>query len=207
MFQFSIKENGNSEYCRHGITNHTQLLATGLISILAQCCVLPWVVVILSGQSGIVGGFGGKVKSYSFEWWILAVIILSAYLISLYMLKRFIDLCFSPFYIEKIIVSDDFLILQKKQIPLYTKSKSFNYDLLVKIIVQNDEVFSQKYFCLYPPPDKDFIKSYENEYRLCFIVHKSPPIIIDTLFNQEVQIILYDIQKRRNIVIVHEESK
>jgi hypothetical protein len=200
VFQFSIKENGNGEYYRHGIKNHTQLLATGLMSILAQCCILPWVIVILLGQPGIIGGLG-KVKPYSFEWWIHAVIVFSAYLISLYMLKRFIDLCFYPFYIEKIIVSDDSLILQKKQIPMYTKNKSFSYDLLVKVIVQNDEVFSQKYFCLYPPPDKDFIKSYENEYRLYFIVHKSPPIIIDTLFNQEVQIILHDIQKRRNIQI------
>jgi hypothetical protein len=202
VYQFSIKENGNSEYYRHGIKNHTQLLATGLMSILAQCCVLPWVIVILSVQPGIIGGFGGKeVKPYSFEWWSLAVIVLLAYLISLYMLKRFVDLCFSQFYFEKIIISNDSLILQKRQTLLSPKNTSFNFDLLVKIIVQNDEEFSQKYSFLYPPPDKDFITSYEKEYRLCFIVHKSPSIIIDTLFNQEVQMILHDIQKRRNIKI------
>jgi hypothetical protein len=126
VFQLSIKENGNSEYCRHGIKNLMQLLVTGLISILGQCCVLPWIVLILSGQSGIVGPLGNVKPVYSFEWWILAVIVFFAYLICLYILKRFIDLCFSPFYLEKIIVSDDSLILQKRQIPLYQKSKSFN---------------------------------------------------------------------------------
>jgi hypothetical protein len=204
VFQVSTKENDNSEYCRSGIKNSTQLLMTGLMVFLSQCCVLPWVIIILSCQQGIVGAWGNVKPLYSFEWWILAIIVLGAYLICLYMAKRFADLCFSLFYFEKIIVSNDFLILQKKQAPLYTKDISFKFDLLVKVLVQNDEVFSQKYSFLYPPPDKDFIKLYEKEYRICFIVHKSSSIVIDTLFIQEVQTILHDIQKRQDIKIEYE---
>ncbi|MDR2440898.1 MAG: hypothetical protein LBE12_16170 [Planctomycetaceae bacterium] len=204
VFQVSTKENGNNEYCRSGIKNPTQLLMTGLMIFMTQCCVLPWVIIILSCQPGIVGAWGNVKPLYSFEWWILAIIVLGSYLICLCMAKRFADLCFSQFYFEKIIVSNDSLILQKKQTPLYQKNMSFNFDLLVKVLVQNDEMFLQKYSFLYPPPDEYFIKSYEKEYRLCFIVHKSISIVIDTLFIQEVQTILHDLQKRQDIQIEYQ---
>ena len=177
-------------FSRTGLMLPKHILLTGFIALIGQCLVSPWLYILMMRPKEIVGTLSDLAPFRSIEWWLLFVIIIGCYGVCLYILKRFLCLCLLPFYSEKIGISATELIYEKRLCSILTHQRTLEILTLHKMTVSYDEVFKKKYADIYPVSDEDYMNSYGKEYRVQFWQNNSPVVCIDTLFEEEVQMIL-----------------
>jgi len=177
-------------FSRTGLILKKRVLSTGFMALLGQCCTLPWLFVIFTCQPGILGPLGYLTPLRSFQWWIIAACVIAAYLVCLCVLRKFLLLCLLPFSSEIIRFSPTAMFYEKRLLSVSICKITLVFAVLHNVTVVCDESFEKKYWCIYPVPDQNYISSYGKEYCVQFWSNKSLVVCIDTLFEDELHMIL-----------------
>jgi hypothetical protein len=190
-------------FSRSGVFRKYHLFLTGIMALASQCCILPWVIILITRSPGIKGPLGDVTPVFSVEWWILFVIILTIYPISLWILGMFFYISIIPFYQETIVISNSSLCVKKSFFSI-----PFIYNIVVWNNINNikicyDEKYQQKYYGIFPYPNEKTIQLYPQEYNILLSEKEYRYFFIHTIFIDEVNEIVNEIRSKNQGCVIN----
>jgi hypothetical protein len=193
---FSITNRPNEEVSliREGLYKPKHIIYTGLMALFMQFVLLPNVLVLLLAPQ-----YAQLIK-FSFTWWIFTPAVLFFYTGAIFVMIEFFQLLLLQFYTQKYDVSVDSIYTQKKGL-FFTRTKIVKLDKGILVKVKIDINYEIKYLFVYPPHGDDFMQSYGKEFSIWIYRNNKIPYIIDSLFQEEVDLFLQVIQNNSNIQI------
>jgi hypothetical protein len=209
---FPLENKGNDEVTliRKGLYKPKHIIFSGFMALLMQCVLLPILMILLwtafTGQP--TGDGSGKLIPFSVFWWIFAAIIPFLCGFNMIMLLQFFQLLSLPYYTHKYDVSIGSICSQRSSLGLLTtRAKNIELDKDIRVEIKIDAHYKNRFWTILPLQDKNFMQSYGKEFSVCIYRNNFLMCIIDSLFQEELDLFLNVVQRNNEIQIQNSTIK
>jgi hypothetical protein len=196
---FSLIDESDSGFIftRTGLCKPQNIICASLFSLLSLCVTVPWVIIVVTG---LPGKYGVIRPFYDLEWWFWASLVFCCFSIVLCIVFQASQLMLLPFYSRIYNIANGSICVQEKNL-FAVRTKNIKLDQNVRLEIKNDIEYKDKFPFMYPPLDNDFIKFYGKEFCINIYCNNKLKLIIDSLFQAEIEFFLQILKRNNEIQI------